>query len=73
MSPSAEKFLEEALKLSEEERSVVAASLIDSLDQTSDQNIDEAWESEINERLKQLDNGSSKCIPWPDARKAILK
>lgn len=73
MSTNATKLLEEALKLPTEARAALAGSLLDSLDDTVDPNAEAAWDTEIAQRLKDLDSGKVRPIPWAEARRAILK
>jgi putative addiction module component (TIGR02574 family) len=73
MSTNPTKLLEEALKLPTEARAALAGSLLDSLDDTVDPNAEAAWDTEIAQRLKDLDSGKVRPIPWAEARRAILK
>jgi putative addiction module component (TIGR02574 family) len=73
MSTNPTKLLEEALKLPAEARAALAGSLLDSLDDTVDPNAEAAWDTEIARRLKELDSGKVRPIPWAEARRAILK
>jgi putative addiction module component (TIGR02574 family) len=73
MSMNPTKLLEEALKLPTEARAALAGSLLDSLDDTVDPNAEAAWDTEIAQRLKNLDSGKVRPIPWAEARRAILK
>jgi putative addiction module component (TIGR02574 family) len=72
MTANALKLLEDALRLSEQERADMAARLIDSLDPVVDADVASAWETEIQRRLGELDTGAVKPVPWPDARQRIL-
>lgn len=72
MSHKGQKVLEEALTLAPEERADLAATLIDSLDETEEAAVDEAWALEIQRRLREVDSGAVKTIPWSEARKRIL-
>ena len=72
MTKDAKKLLNEALVLSEEDRAILAASLIDSLDETSDPDVEDAWEAEIQKRSQEISNGKVKSIPWTDARKTLF-
>lgn len=72
MSPDAKKLLEDALKLPPEARAAVASSLIQSLDKEVDPDAEAAWAVEIEKRLKEVDSGAVKPIPWAEARKRIL-
>jgi len=72
MSPSVERLLEDALRLSERERADLAASIIDTLDQQVDEDAESAWDAEIARRTAELDAAAVKAIPWPEARRTIL-
>jgi len=67
------KLLEEALKLPAEARAALAGFLLDSLDEAIDPDAEAAWEAEIAQRLKDLESGKVRPIPWAEARRAILR
>jgi putative addiction module component (TIGR02574 family) len=71
MTANVQELLQTALKLSENERADLAASLIESLDQPFDADAREAWAEEIHRRLDELDSGAVKPIPWDEARQVI--
>lgn len=73
MSSVTAKLLEEALKLPAEARAALAGSLLDSLDQEVDPDAEAAWEAEIARRLKELDAGNVRTIPWAEARREITR
>jgi putative addiction module component (TIGR02574 family) len=64
-------ILKEALKLPLEARAAIAGTLIDSLDETIDQDAESVWETEILSRLKEIDEGKVQLIPWAVARRQI--
>ena len=64
-------ILKDALKLAPEARAALAGTLIDSLDDTVDPDAESAWEAEILLRLKEIDQGKVKLMPWPEARTKI--
>jgi putative addiction module component (TIGR02574 family) len=64
-------ILKDALKLPPEARAALAGTLIDSLDDTVDPDAESAWEAEILLRLKEIDQGKVKLMPWPEARTKI--
>jgi putative addiction module component (TIGR02574 family) len=64
--------LEEALKLSPEARAALAASLLESLEDDVDENVEAAWAEEIAKRIHELDSGAVTPIPWSEARRIIL-
>lgn len=64
-------ILRDALELPPEARSALAASLLDSLDEAVDEDAESAWQSEILARLKELDDGRVRLVPWAEARQRI--
>ena len=46
----------------------MAGSLIDSLDDTVDENAESAWQEEIARRLEEVRAGTVKTIPWNDVQ-----
>ncbi len=64
-------LLKEALKLPPEARAALAGSLLDSLDQEVDEDAEAAWQVEIERRLREIDSGAVKPIPWSQARLRI--
>lgn len=71
MSGKAQKVLEEALTLPPEERADVAATLIESLDEQEDEGVEEAWAQEIERRIRDVESGAVKTIPWSEARRRL--
>jgi putative addiction module component (TIGR02574 family) len=57
MGAEALRVLESALALSENERAELAAKLLDSLDEGSDPDAEEAWAAEITKRAEQISAG----------------
>ena len=71
MKRDATDILRDALELPPEARAALAGSLLDSLDQTVDEDAESAWEVEIVTRLKELDEGRVQLVPWVEARRRI--
>ncbi len=71
MTPDTRKLIEEALRLPPEARAALAGSLIESLDDTIDEDAAVAWEAEVARRVGELNDGSVKPIPWSEARRII--
>jgi putative addiction module component (TIGR02574 family) len=71
MKQNIAEILKEALKLPPEARAALAGTLLDSLDETVDKDAESAWEAEIIVRLKEIDEGKVKLIPWAEARARI--
>lgn len=71
MKRDAADILRDALELPLEARAALAGSLLDSLDQTVDEDAESAWQAEIVARLKELDEGRVQIVPWAEARRRI--
>ena len=72
MTREATELLEKALRLPPKARAALIASLIESLDGTSDEDAEVAWQAEIDRRARALDEGDVKLVPWAEARRQIL-
>ena len=72
MTREATELLEKALRLPPKARAALIVSLIESLDGTSDEDAEVAWQAEIDRRARALDEGDVKLVPWAEARRQIL-
>lgn len=68
-----EGIIDQALKKPEKERALIAERLISSLDSASDKDVELAWQKEIEKRLKEIDSGIVRCIPWEDVRERLYQ
>ena len=73
MKQATDDLLRQGLQLSPEERAALAATLIESLDQEVDEDAEAAWATEIGRRLRELDAGKVKLIPWFAVRRRIAE
>ncbi|TPV95420.1 MAG: addiction module protein [Myxococcales bacterium FL481] len=64
MASSAE-IMALALSLEPETRAALAFSLLESVDDTDD-DVAEAWSTEIGKRVEDVRQGSVKTVPWSD-------
>lgn len=71
MTQQALCLLQKALSLSEEERADLACSLMESLEAALEDNVESAWNEEINRRIAELDSGTAKTVPWDEVRSRI--
>ena len=71
MNVAIQEILNTALQLPDKDRAELAASLIESLDQPFDSDVQAAWAEEIQRRMADLDCGAVKAIPWDEARRMI--
>jgi putative addiction module component (TIGR02574 family) len=70
------EVLDEALKLSPEERASVAAELLESLEATpeaDEEEVEAAWAAEIERRARRVLAGTSPGTPWSEVRRGIEK
>ena len=72
MKSDTSELLEKVLKLPVEARAALAGSLIESLDETIDEDAEAGWADEIGRRIRELDAGKAKTVPWSEARRMIL-
>ena len=64
-------LLQEAMKLPPEARAALAGSLLDSLDTEVDADAEAVWSAEIERRLRGIDQGTTKLVPWDEVRRRI--
>ena len=70
---TAKRIADEALKLPVEARAALAGTLLDSLDEEVDEDAEAAWSTEIVKRVRELEDGSVKTIPWSEVRRSIRR
>jgi putative addiction module component (TIGR02574 family) len=58
----------EAVELSESERAELAGLLLESLQTEPDADVEAAWAEEIERRVRDIDEGRVKTIPWEQVR-----
>jgi putative addiction module component (TIGR02574 family) len=68
MSPTVEKLFREASDLPEADRAELAGRLLDSLESERDEGVEAAWAEEVERRIRQIDSGEVKTIPWEEVR-----
>jgi putative addiction module component (TIGR02574 family) len=67
----ATELLKSALALPAETRAALADSLLESLDTKVDEDVEQAWQEEIQTRLQEIDRGAAKLVAWPDALRRL--
>ena len=72
MKPSHQKVLKDALRLPIEARAALVGHLLESIDDSVDEDVELAWSKEIARRIDDLDRGKVKTVPWSVARRQIL-
>ena len=69
MNQEAHKLLQIALALPENERAELAGSLISSLDETVDRDVDAAWQEEVVRRSHDVQSGKAGTAAWEEVKK----
>ena len=73
MVMTTEQVVDEALQKSAEERGMIAAKLIASLDLREDPDAEAAWQAEVTRRVRELDEGAAKTVSWEEAKARVSK
>ena len=70
MSPEVDELLKRAMVLAPEDRGALAASLLDSLDEglEVDVDVEAPWQQEIARRMEEMRSGKVKTIPWREVQ-----
>ena len=71
MNARVDHILDEALALPDDERSAVAAALLDSLENADPTAVSEAWRAEIKRRRDELRAGHVRPIPWTEVKQSF--
>jgi putative addiction module component (TIGR02574 family) len=72
MSPKLEELYRAATELPENERAELAGLLIESLEERADENVEAAWADEVERRVREIDTGQVKTIPWEQVRAELF-
>lgn len=67
------EVLEAALALPEEDRWELVDRLLPTLDDGSDTDLHPSWDEEIARRVREIESGQVKGIPWSEVRKSIRR
>ena len=68
MARSAHDLFEEAMRLDPEERATLMRLLIESLGAEPEKGVDDAWMTEVERRMAELDSGAVQSLPWDELR-----
>jgi putative addiction module component (TIGR02574 family) len=66
MERTAAQILSDALQLPPRARAEIAGTLLESLDETVDEDAEECWTAEIERRLSDVDAGRVELVSWAD-------
>jgi len=73
MSQTADELLKQSLSVGESDRASLAGALIESLDVGTDEQADQAWDTEIQRRIRQLESRAVDTIPWSKVRRRLFR
>ncbi len=71
MTPKAQQVLREALSLPPKTRADIAGTLLHSLDVQEDADVEATWAAEIERRIREVELGRVKLVPWERARRSL--
>lgn len=64
-------ILDEALRMPEQDRAVIALRLLSSLDDAHDLGVEAAWQEEARRRLGDFDADPDLGVSWEDSRRRL--
>jgi len=73
MAASRDDIFQKALSLRETDRAELIGVLIRSLDQDTEDGVEEAWRVEIDRRAEELESGAVQSIPWEVVRERLAR
>ena len=73
MARSARELFEEAMRLDPDERASLMRLLIDTLDATAEEGVEDAWRVEVQRRIAELDSGTVEAVPWEELRARLYQ
>ena len=73
MSTPVQDLLRQASALNEHERATLAGLLLESLEHEVDEDVETAWQEEIERRLAELDANSVERVPWEEVKAKLMR
>ena len=73
MSTTMDELLRQALELEPRAREELATLLLESVPTDSPEEVEAAWEATIRRRVRELESGAVKTIPWEEVREKLLR
>ena len=71
MTEEVNELLKKAMALPVNDRAELAGSLLDTLDEAVDEDIEASWQNEIALRIRELDSSKAKTVPWIEVRSRL--
>ena len=73
MSTPVGDLFRQASTLDEQDRATLAGLLLESLEHEVDEDVESAWQEEIERRLAELDATGVELIPWQEVKAKLRK
>jgi putative addiction module component (TIGR02574 family) len=73
MNTVVESIIAQAMQMQPQERALIAERLISSLDTEVDEDVEIAWQQEVQRRIAELDNAEVVCLPWEEVLRRLRK
>lgn len=71
MTREVQDLLQRAMTLSATDRAELAGSLLDTLDDIGDEDVEAAWQEEVARRLGELESAKVETVPWTEVRRGL--
>ena len=73
MSTPVGELFRQASELSEHDRATLAGLLLESLEHEVDEDVESAWQEEIERRLAELDADSVQLVSWDEVKAKLMR
>ena len=72
MATELRQLFPEALELTDNDRATPAGLLIETLETSSDPDVEAAWAEEAERRWREIQSGKVRTIPWEEIKGKLL-
>jgi putative addiction module component (TIGR02574 family) len=73
MSTPVADLFRQASAFNEHDRATLARLLLESLEHEVDEDVETAWQEEIERRLAELDTNSVERVPWEEVKAKLMR
>jgi len=73
MSTPVGELFRQASELDAHDRATLAGLLLESLEHEVDEDVEPAWQAEIERRLAELDADSVQLVPWDEVKAKLMR
>ncbi|MEW6448588.1 MAG: addiction module protein [Bacillota bacterium] len=73
MSTPVGNLFRQASALDERDRAALAGLLLESLEHEVDEDVESAWQEEIERRLAELDANTVELVPWEEVKAKLMR